>query len=365
MKKFVLPYQGEARIKRAMAVIVIVTLILTYGGIDAFILCFLMFPLCRGIAKQLNIPRRLIPAMLCTSAIVMGSPGAPQFNNFLATQILHLPPTAGLIPGLVAMIIGEIGIYFVLTKTVLKAVAAGETYDDGPLAPLEEQSDRKLPHFALCLIPPLVVILLYTVLQQSIVIALTVSIAATMIFMGQYISRASLFPGKTLSLYKSLIRTLNVGAETYPNPILSITTPAGLAAVVTSTAAFGMLVGALSGLQMHPLLLTFIFVIVIVTLTSSPPATMMVALPILAGMFLGGEGGVPLVSPGALARVAALTTTTFETLPFNGLITLTVVIQAKSTVKESYWPIFWQTVIWPTIGTVIALALFMLFPGLG
>jgi H+/gluconate symporter-like permease len=181
--------------------------------------------------------------------------------------------------------------------------------------------------------------------------------------MGSYISRESFIPGKTLSLYQSFIRTLNVGAETYPNPILAVCTPAGLATVVTATAAFGALVGVLSGMQIHPLLLTFLFTVIVVTLTSSPPATLVVALPVLAGIFFS-SGGVPPVAPGALARVAALTTTTFESLPFNGLITLTCTIMAKTSVKESYGPIFWQTVIWTTIGTIIALALFMLFPGL-
>jgi H+/gluconate symporter-like permease len=363
MNKFVLPVQGETRIKRAMAVVVIVTVILTYGGIDAFILCFLLFPLWRSMAKQLNIPRRLIPGMLCTSAILMGSPGAPQFNNILATQIMHLPPTAGLIPGLIAAIIGEIGIYFALTRTVLKAVAKGEEYDDGPLPPIQEETDRNLPNFWVCLIPPVIVIVMYTFLHLNILIALATAIVATLIVMGSYISRESLFPGKKLNLYRSFIRTLNGGAEMYPNPILAVTTPAGFAAVVTATAAFGALVGILSNIQIHPLLLTFLFTLVVVTLTSSPPATLIVVLPVLAGIFFS-SGGVPPIAPGALARIAALTTTTFETLPFNGLITLTCLILAKTSVKESYAPIFWQTVIWPTIGTIIALALFMLFPGL-
>jgi hypothetical protein len=155
-----------------------------------------------------------------------------------------------------------------------------------------------------------------------------------------------------------------VGAETYPNPIIAATTPAGVAMAVISTAAFGALIGMLSGLQIHPLLLTFIFIVVFVALTSSPPATLMVVFSVLAGMFLAGEGG-PAVAPGVLARVAALTTTTWETLPFNGLIMLTCAIMAKTSLKESYMPIFWQKVIWPTIGSIVAPVLFILFSALG
>jgi H+/gluconate symporter-like permease len=364
MKKFVLPVQGEARVKRAMAVIVIVTAVLTFGGIDAFILTFLMFPLCRSIAKQLNIPRRLIPAMLCTSAVLMACPGAPQLNNIIATQVMQVLPTAGLIPGLIASLVGEIGIYLVLARTVLKAAAKGEAYDDGPLPPMpEEDETRRLPNFWVCLIPLVVVILGYTVLQLNIAIVLTAAIIATLIFMGPYISRESLFPGKKPNLYQSFIRTLNAGSDSYPNPILVVCTPSGLAAVVTATAAFGVLVGILSGLPIHPLLLTFVFSLIVVILTSSPPATLVVVLPVLAGIFFGGATPLP-VTPGAVARVAALVTTTFETLPFNGLITLTCVIMSKTTVKESYAPIFGQTVVCTTIASIIALVLFIIFPGL-
>ncbi|MDR1902124.1 MAG: hypothetical protein LBQ88_07595 [Treponema sp.] len=379
MNKFVLNVEGDKRIKRAMIVIVVVTAILTFGGIDAFILCFLMFPLCRSIAKQLNIPRRLVPAMLCTSAVLMGSPLAPQFNNILATQILHLRPSAGLIPGLIAALIGEIGIYFVLSRTVLKAIKNGETYDDGPLPPLEGTGGKKLPNFWVCLIPLILVIVIYNgsfgipvvaKYNAGIIIALAAGILSTMILLGKYISRESLIPGQgKLGYYRSFIRSLNAGADNYPNPIFAVCTPAGLAKVITATAAFGVIVGALPGLPVHPLLLTFIFALIIVTLTSSPPVTLAVIIPILGGMFgifAAAEGGPPpVVTAGAIARVAALTTTTFETLPFNGLITLACVILSRVSVKEGYAPIFGQTVVCTTIATIIALVLFMLFPGLG
>jgi H+/gluconate symporter-like permease len=294
----------------------------------------------------------------------MACPGAPQFNNILATQIMHVLPTAGLIPGLIAALVGEIGIYLVLTKTVLKALAKGEVYEDGPLPPMQEEDEtRRLPNFWVCLVPLVVVILGYTILHLNIAIVLTAAIIATLICMGSYISRESLFPGKKFDLYQSFIRTINAGADSYPNPILVVCTPSGLAAVVTATAAFGALVGIMSGLPIHPLLLTFVFSLIVVTLTSSPPATLVVVLPILAGIFFGGATPLP-VTPGAVARVAALVTTTFETLPFNGLITLTCVIMSKTTVKESYAPIFGQTVVCTTIASIIALVLFMVFPGL-
>jgi H+/gluconate symporter-like permease len=366
MKKFVLPYEGDKRIKRAIAIIIIITVGLTYGGIDAFILTFLMFPFVRRFAKDLDIPRRLMPAMLVVSGMTMGAPGAPQFNNLLATGLLHLPPTAGLIPGLIGVVIGEIGVYFVVTRSVLKAKAAGEHYEDGPLPPMPEEQQGNLPNFWVCLIPPALVILLYTILNLSIVIALTAAILATIIFMGKYIKRESLFHNGRPSLYGSIIRSVNLGSESFPNPIISINTPGGFAQVVTSTAAFGAFSAFFSQLPLHPLLVAFIVVCIIVALSSSTTVPVVVCIPLLAGMFLGGEGGVPaVITAGALARVVAMTTTTFESLPQNGMIQLTVCVLSKSSIKESYFPLLLQTVVIPFICVLISTALLILFPALG
>jgi hypothetical protein len=117
----------------------------------------------------------------------------------------------------------------------------------------------------------------------------------------------------------------------------------------------------MAGLSIHPLLITFIFTLIVVTLTSSPPAALAVGLPVLAGIFFSG-GGTPQVTPEALARVAAMVSTTFESLPFNGLVTLTCGIMAKTTIKESYGPIFGQTVICTTVAAIITTVLLIAFP---
>jgi len=157
------------------------------------------------------------------------------------------------------------------------------------------------------------------------------------------------------------MNTLNNSSQPFAGALITLVTPAGLAAVVASTAAFGMLIGIMSGMQINPVWFTVLFVCVAVTLTSSPPAALGLALPVIAKLFIWNAA--PAVDPGAVARVAALASTTFETLPFNGMILLSISI-ARSTHKQSYLPMFLQTVVYTFIGTIVAAALLVAFPGL-
>ena len=165
-----------------------------------------------------------------------------------------------------------------------------------------------------------------------------------------------------LLLHSSLVRQ----PDSAPSAFLQVVTPAAIAGVVTATAAFGMVVGILAGLQVSYIALTVIAVCIIVAITSSPPAALMVVMPIVLGIMLG-QGYAPdaiiSATPG-IARVGALAATTFETLPFNGLIIMTLGM-SKTTHKESYKPMFLMSVIWTLIGTIVCALLLTAFPSLG
>ena len=74
-----------------------------------------------------------------------------------------------------------------------------------------------------------------------------------LIFMGNYLPRKDV-QGNTVSLWKAIVSTLNSGSNSYPGALMTLCTPSALAAVITSTAAFGMIVSALSGVHAHYIL---------------------------------------------------------------------------------------------------------------
>jgi H+/gluconate symporter-like permease len=362
--KLVLGKKGNTQVRVALLVILIVAGLCTMGGIDGYVLTFTMFPICVVMAEMVDIPRRFIPAMICLNCAFMAAPGAPQINNIMAQAALgsvglHASNIAALIPGIVSTLIIACGGYFTLSYMVIKAKSKGEHFEYGEMPRVEEGEERKLPNFFVALLPLIAVFVCYTIIEMNIFFALLIGLVVNLIFMGWNLPKKD-NKGLPISFGKSIINTLNIGAGGFPNALLTVITPSGLATVVTTTAAFGMVVGFLSGVNIHYIFLTLLFVCIIVAITSSPPVALMVAIPIVVGV-LGAKGME--VDANGIARVGAIAATTFETLPVNGLIILTLGM-ARTTHKQSYKPMFFMTVMWTLIGAAVAAIMIALFPGL-
>lgn len=385
---FVIKRKGEAQVRAAIFVVLIVSAILTMGGIDGYILTFTLIPICFVIAEMVDIPRRFIPGMMVLNCGFMAAPGAPQIDNVMAqagimsgvagnealapflAQGFHISSTAGLVPGIVAVLIIAGGGYFTLTHMILKAKRNGEHFEWGAVRKMEQAEDRPLPNFVVSLLPLIFVFGAYTLfpaitgIQVNIAIALALGIVVALITMGGKLPKVD-ERGNKVGLGGALVGAMNGGSANYPGALLTLVTPSALAAVVTATSAFGFVVGLLAGIHAHFIVLGIIAVCVIVAITSSPPAALMVSLPVILGIMLG-QGYAPaevIANAPALARVGALAATTFETLPVNGLIILTLQLTG-CTHKEGYKPMFLMSVVYTLVGTIVAGVLLILFPGL-
>ena len=385
---FVIKRSGDAQVRAAILVVLIISALLTMGGIDGYVLAFTMIPICFVMSEMVDIPRRFIPGMMILNCGFMAAPGAPQIDNIMAQaaimsgvsqnealapyleQGFHISSTAGLVPGIVAVIIIAGGGYFVLTHMILKAKHQGEHFDWGHCQKMNEGQDRPLPNFVVALIPLVLVFCAYTLfpaitgITVNIAIALGIGIVAAIILMGRNLPKTDAL-GNTQSIGKAIIATLNGGSDSYPNALMTVITPSALAAVVTATSAFGFVISMLAGIHAHYIVIAIIAVCVIVAITSSPPAALMVSLPIVLGIMLG-QGYAPeqvIAAAPAVARVGALAATTFETLPINGLIILTLGLTG-TTHKEAYKPMFVMSVLFTLIGTIVAGVLLIVFPGL-
>jgi H+/gluconate symporter-like permease len=385
---FVIKREGKAKVAAGIIILWILAALCTLGGIDGFVLTFTMFPISLVICEMCNIPRRFIPGIFCLNCAFMTAPGAPQIYNIITEaaiksqipifaekgafgiveQLSSVSATSALVPGLIATLFITCAGVITLIYMINKAMEKGEVFDYGPVQRLEI-SDRKLPNFIVSLLPLLLVFVLYTLIHLPVFIALLSGILLALITMGRNLPRKD-HGGNDIPMYKRLTNTLNAGASNFPPAMFMVATPAGLATVVTATAAFGMIVGMLSGVHIGPIALLIVVVCVIVALTSAPPVALMVALPMVLGIITGpllataaNAATVTLpVSIHALFRVGAVAASTFETLPINGLIVLGLSL-SRNTHKESYLPMFLMTVAYTFIGTLIAAALCMI-PGL-
>lgn len=374
--RFIVKFKGPAQVRVALLCLMVIAGACTMGGIDGFVLIFSLFPVCMIIAEMVNIPRRFVPGMLCLNVAFMTMPGAPQIYNVIgigaAKQaaglkglsviqgdiLKNLTSTAGLIPGVIACIVIAIVAYLVLSQMIIKAMSKGEVFEYGSVRRFEVV-ERKLPNVFVAILPLLTVFIMYTILNLNIAIALASGILVNIIVMYVYIEKKDQF-NLPITRKRALMNSLNAGANSYPNALMTIITPAGLAAVVGSTAAYMLITNALGMLAIDPLWLTLILVCVVVGLTSSPPAALMLALPVIMAVI--ARTGSP-VNPAHITRVAIIAASTFETLPVNGLVIVALGL-AHVNHKQGYKPMFYMTVLITLLGSIVAAALFYLFPGL-
>lgn len=349
------------QIKRVVLCMLLIEVALTYGGVDGFVTVFATFPIAMIMAEKANIPRRFIPALLVLSCGANCAPFVLSINNILCMNILQTSPGAAAIPGFICFIVMEVGIYLICMTMITRAVKKGETFEAGNLHIPGESLDDKRPNVIISIIPLVAVFVLFATTSNA-SLALVVGILLAIILMSQYVDGSKEKSNSAVgSWVGKIVGSLNEGAAQGASALMTLTAAAGFAAVVQHTDAFNQFVGMLFELNISPLVLTLILVAVIVAFTSSPPAALGIALPMIAAQFIWSGAGV--VNPDAVARVAAITASTFETLPVNGLILLTTGL-AQVKIKDAYLPMFLQSVIMTLIGAVLCLALCLLFPGI-
>ena len=378
IKRFLPGEDTKNKIFQAVLILFIFNGLCTMGGIDGYVGIFTMFPIYMLVCKKCDIPRRFLPGMMFLNCMFMAAPGAPQIHNVMAVAAMNsasaaaveegaipffVNTTAGLIPGWICVVIIAVLSLTYMPRAIKKAQAKGEHFDAGGCEMIERDTSN-LPHWFVSLLPLVAVFVCYSILHLDIFWALTIGIAATVILMGKYLPRQDV-RGNRISLIQSLVNSLNMGAGQYPNALLSVITPSGLAAVVTSTAAFRLVIGIFYGMSaaVPMALVALIATCVIVALTSSPPAALMIVLPnIIVPIAL--QAGVDMtVNAAIFTRIAAIAASTFESLPFNGMCVMLMGV-SHCTIKESYKPMGVISVGFTLIGAIICTILAIIAPGL-
>lgn len=361
--KLILSAEGkEKQAKRVVLAMLLVECILTFGGVDGFVAVFATFPIAMIMADKVGIPRRFVPAILCLSCGANSAPFVLSINNILCMNILQTSPGAAAIPGFICFIVIEVGVYLICSKMIIAAMRKGETFDYGNCPRFGEMADSTTehPNLIVALLPLLAVFVLFAVAGNA-SLALVVGILLAIVLMSKYFPANGESNKGVGAWVGKIVASLNEGAVSGAQSVMIICAAAGFAGVVQHTETFNAFVGMMMGLPFPPMVIAMIMIIVIVAFTSSPPAALATALPIIATAFIWTEA--PAINPNALARVAAIAVSTFETLPVNGLILLTTGL-AQVKIKDAYLPMFLQTVIMTLIGTILCAIILAIAPGL-
>ena len=149
----VLSVVGTKNPYNALVALFIISAILTYGGINVFVIIFALIPMAKPIFRELNISWKLvaIPVFGGTSTFTMTMlPGAPSLHNIVPSTALGTTLTAAPLIGIVTSIVAIIFLLVFMKFTLSKSLRNNETFNvDEKVESSDATSERNSSHHSL------------------------------------------------------------------------------------------------------------------------------------------------------------------------------------------------------------------------
>lgn len=334
---------------KAVLAIVISCFVLAYGGVSVFVVGFTIYPIAVSLFREANLPRKFLPGAIGFGSVTfaMTSPGTPQIQNIIPTQILGTDTMAGAVVGIIAGIFMFVVGSFWLNGMIKKDVARGGQFEERSGEAGQDRMDKdKLPNAVVALIPILVTIIAMNVVKLPAAIAIALSVVIGLLIMTRFYD------------YRKLAEDFSKGSGSAITAITNTCAVVGFGSVVKATPAFQVLIDRVTSLPILPLFGVALAVTVLCGVSGSASGGLGIALPVVGPIYMAM--GVPAA---AIHRIASIASGALDSLPQNGYI-VTLLNICGCTHKEAYMPLFKLTVLLPAAATVIAVVLFQVFPNL-
>lgn len=362
--------------ERAILSIVLVCVILTYGGVSLFVVVFAVYPFAAEMFRQGGIPKRLIPGTIALGAFTVSMdslPGTPQIQNIIPTTFFGTNTWAAPVLGIVGTIfIMVVGLTYLEWRRRV-AAARGEGYGENHINEPEAFKAEALPNPWIAILPLIIVGVMNKLLTMAIPLfygktyevkltatakslvtdvspitaiwavegALILGIVTVLIFAFKPVSQ-KFAEGTKAAVSGSLLASMNTAAEY------------GFGGVIAALPGFVVIADALRQIP-NPLVNEAITVTSLAGITGSASGGMSIALATMADQFIAAAkaSGIPME---VLHRVAAMASGGMDTLPHNGAV-ITVLAVTGLTHKTSYGDIFAVTCI-KTIAVFVVIAFY-------
>ncbi|NWF32704.1 GntP family permease [Stenotrophomonas sp. SAM-B] len=354
--------------QRAMLSIVLVSGLLTYGGVSLFVVVFAVYPFAAEMFRQSDIPKRLIPATLGVggfSFTMDALPGTPQIQNIIPTTFFGTDTWA-------APVLGTLGSVFVLAvgMTYLEwrrrvALRNGEGYGD-PATLVNEPAPftgTHLAHAGIAILPLVLVFVsnkLFTLgmphwygAEHSFV----PSVLGSSVPVVQDVAKIGAIWAVVGALLVGILSVLALAWRPVVTKFAEGTKAAigGAVLAAMNTASeygFGAVIAALPGFMVvanalgfikDPLLHEAVTVTGLASVTGSASGGMSIALAAMSDTFIANAqaAGIPME---VLHRVASMASGGMDSLPHNGAV-ITLLMVTGLTHRQAYKDIFTVTVI--------------------
>jgi H+/gluconate symporter-like permease len=362
-----------------MLSIVLVSAILTYGGVSLFVVVFAVYPFAAEMFRQAGIPKRLIPGTIALGAFTFtmdSLPGTPQIQNIIPTTFFKTntwaAPWLGTIGGLFILVVGML----YLERARRKAAAQGEGY--GTILvnePVAFEHD-KLPNPFVAILPLVLVGVLNKLFtgwiprwygasnsfqldgMKTAVVTEVPKIAAV------WAVEAALVAGILCVVafaFRPVVKAFAEGSKAAVGGALlasmNTATEYGFGAVIASLPGFLVVAHGLKAIP-NTLVNEAVSVSTLAGVTGSASGGMSIALAAMSDTFIKAAQatGIPME---VLHRVAAMASGGMDTLPHNGAV-ITLLAVTGLTHRSSYKDIFAVTMI-KTAAVFVVIAVYYTF----
>ena len=345
--------------ERAMLSIVLVCLVLTYGGVSLFVVVFAVYPFAAEMFRQSGIPKRLIPGTIALGAFTVtmdALPGSPQIQNIIPTTFFNTNTWA-------APWLGLIGAVFILSTGMAylqwlrrRAAAAGEGYGSDLKNEPEPYEAETLPNPWIALSPLVVVGVMNRVFTDLIPkfygktheFVLTEGAKPIVTEVSKVTAIWAVEAALVLGILTVIALAWNPVTTRFADASKAAIAGSLLAAMNTASEyGFGGVIAALPGFMLiadalktipNPLINLAISVSALAGITGSASGGMSIALAAMADTFItnANAANIPM---DVLHRVASMASGGMDTLPHNGAV-ITLLAVAGLTHKQSYKDIF-------------------------
>lgn len=340
-------YSAKTRRHIVIVALIVMSALLEFAGVGATQVVFVLYPIALSLFKLADIPKKFIVAGILGGCLgfANGLPGSPQPGNVIPMNLLGTKSTAALVPGLIGAIVEIVVMSILVNILISKDIKGGNHFEYGPNDVVYED-DKVRPNIIFSLLPMIILIVLFDVIELDINFSLMVTCIFTAVLLRKW------FPEKNIR------KIITKGCLTSLPATISICSVIGFSKVVQSTPAFSEIVELLSNMDMNPYLLIIVTVAFMCMLCGGSATGQAIAVPIIAP--IASKLGV---SMAAIHRISSFSGAILDTMPYAGTVVMAHAF-CDVKIKDGYPSVFMISVVATGISACTVALVCALFPQL-
>lgn len=227
--------------KNCMLACLISAAILSYGGINSFVIIFSVYPIALKLFEEADLPTYLLPGIVCGGmwTFAMTGPFTPQIPNIVSMQALGTPSYAGLLPGLSGAAVMAVSIVLFMNRQGKKARLRGEHFQ-WPEQVKRIDIEENAPNGLISILPIALVLIVFNVTKLDIIVCLLLGIVLALILFWKYLPKPE------------MLEMFNSAAQSSVAVIINTAVIVGFGSVVKETAFYDFATQTLMNSDANP-----------------------------------------------------------------------------------------------------------------